>query len=76
MEGCRVGVIAAATIRKRERREKRRRRRRRREQGGEGLVRLEIKEKHKVEIETLRSRFKVGFLPINYDFIKGIRVIG
>ena len=75
MEGCRVGVIAAATIRKRERREKRRRRRRR-EKGGEGLVRLEIKEEHKFEIETLRSRFKVGFLPINYNFIKGIRVIG
>ena len=58
--------------------EKRRKGRRRRkgEEGGEGLVRLEIKEEHKFEIETLRSRFKVGFLPINYNFIKGIRVIG
>ena len=74
MEGCRVGVIAAATIRKRERREKRRRRRR--EKGGEGLVRLEIKEEHKFEIEILRSIFKVGILSLDYNFIKGIRVIG
>ena len=71
MEGCRVGVIAAATIRKRERREKRRRRRR--EQGGEGLVRLEIKEEHKFEIETLRSRFKVGFSSLDLVFIKEIQ---
>ena len=51
-------------------------RRRRKGEEGTSLARFGKREEPQSEFESVRPRSEVGFLPINHDFLKGIRAIG